>query len=173
MGMNGRSGSTGRARVIEQSRVNTGRSYELATAAFESSIGRLEHENAKALVLRGASWNEVEAEMARMAGPSGLMLFTQYDQGSVASLAGKPIRCRVYLVGNPALAAQIVRIDIRGSFYVPFRVAIFESDAEPGAITLFDRPSSFLATLERPQLDEIGKLLDAKIDAVVQRVRQP
>jgi hypothetical protein len=49
-------------------------------------------------------------------------------------------------------------------------VAVFESDAEPGAVLLFDRPSSFLGALERPQLDEIGKMLDAKIDAVVQRV---
>jgi hypothetical protein len=66
--------------------------------------------------VRGASWDEVEAALARMAGPSGLMLFTQYDQGVIASLAGKPIRCRLYLVGNPAVATQIVRIDIRGSF---------------------------------------------------------
>jgi len=37
---------------------------------------------------------------------------------------------------------------------------------------LFDRPSSFLGARERPQLDAIGKMLDAKIDAIVHRVRQ-
>jgi len=117
----GRSGSPGRARVIEQRRVNTGRSHKVATAAFESSIGRLELEHAKAPTVRAASWDEIEAAMARMAGPSGLLPLTQYDQGVIASLSSKSIRRRLYLVANPAIAAQIVRIDIRGSFYGAFR----------------------------------------------------
>jgi uncharacterized protein (DUF302 family) len=103
-------------------------------------------------------------------GPSGLMLFTKVDQGAIASLAGTTIQCRLYLVGNPAIASQIVRIDVRGSFYVPFRVAIFERH-NAGAIMCFDRPSSFLGLLERPELTDIGRLLDSKIDAVAQRVR--
>jgi uncharacterized protein (DUF302 family) len=76
----------------------------------------------------------------------------------------------VYLIGNPAIATQIVRIDVRGSFYVPFRVAIFEQDDQPGAVISFNRPSSFLGARERTELAEIGRLLDSKIDAVVQRM---
>jgi hypothetical protein len=54
---------------------------------------------------------------------------------------------------------------------VPFRVAIYEGHDESGAIIAFDRPSSFLGALERPELADIGRMLDAKIDAVVERVR--
>jgi hypothetical protein len=93
--------------VIERTSIPTGLPYDLATAAFESAIGRLEPETAKALVARQASWAEVEAEMGRMAGPSGLMLFTKFDQGAVASLSGTNTRCAQYLVGNPAIAARI------------------------------------------------------------------
>lgn len=156
---------------IERSVINTGLPYAAATAAFERSIGRLDMDASRALKARNAPWADVESAMARMAGPSGLMLFTQVDQGAIASLAGTPIQCRLYLIGNPAIATQIVRIDVRGCFYVPFRVAIYESHVESGAIIRFDRPSSFLAGLERPELTPIARMLDAKIDAVVQRVR--
>jgi hypothetical protein len=157
--------------AIEQSCIDTQRSYEVATVAFERSIGRLERDRAQELTARRAPWADVETEMARMAGASGLMLFTQVDQGSIASLAGTPLRCRLYLVGNPAIAARIVRIDVRGSFYVPFRVAIFEREDASGAFIMFDRPASFLGVLGHPELNEIGLMLDAKIDAVVQRVK--
>jgi uncharacterized protein (DUF302 family) len=156
--------------LIERSDVDTGRSYEAAAGVFERAIGRLEPETTEALRARGAPWVEVETEMARMAGPSGLMLFAKIDQGAIASLAGPPIRCRLYLVGNPAIAARIVRADVRGSLYVPFRVALFERD-QSTAILSFDRPSSFLSALGRPELDEIGLQLDQKIDAVVQQVK--
>lgn len=160
-------------RVIEQTSINTGLTYEGAISAFERSIGRLDVPGSQALRARAASWSEVKAEMARMAGPSGLTLFTHFDQGSIATLAGRKIRCRIYLIGNPAIATQIVCIDVRGSFYVPFRVAIFQEDDASGAVILFDRPSSFLAVLEHPELKEFGLALDAKIDAVVQRVKNP
>jgi uncharacterized protein (DUF302 family) len=156
---------------IERSVIDTGLPYAAATAAFERSIGRLDVDASRALRARKAPWADVERAMARMAGPSGLMLFTQIDQGAIASLAGTTVQCRLYLIGNPAIATQIVRIDVRGCFYVPFRVAIYESQDESGAIICFDRPSSFLGALERPELADIGRLLDAKIDAVVQRVR--
>jgi hypothetical protein len=70
--------------VIERTSIRTGQRYDSAAAAFENAIGRLEPETAKVLVERQASWREVEAEMARVAGPSGLMLFATFDQGAVA-----------------------------------------------------------------------------------------
>ena len=31
--------------------------------------------------------------------------------------------CSLYTVGNPVIANQIIEIDLRGSFYIPFRVS--------------------------------------------------
>src|SRR5271166_4527342 len=108
--------------TIERRTIDTGLAYEAAAAAFERSLGRLEPETSEALVSRAAPWPDVEAEMARMAGAAGLMILAQFDQGAIASLSGAPIRCRLYIVGNPAVAAKVLRIDIRASLYVPFRV---------------------------------------------------
>jgi uncharacterized protein (DUF302 family) len=141
--------------------------YEELCARFEAAIGRLEPAVAKQLEACAAPWAEVEAAMREMAGESGLMQFAVFDQGAVASLAGSPIRCRLYLVGNPAIAARIVRIDERGALYVPFRVAVYAAAGADGATITFDRPSSLLAGLRRRALKQIGALLDRKIDDVV------
>ena len=106
--------------------VETQLSYPELCARFEAAIGRLDLARAQALVTRSAPWGpDVEAAMGEMAGEAGLMLFATFDQGAVASLGGDPVRCRLYIVGNPAVAARIVRIDARGALYVPFRVAVY------------------------------------------------
>jgi uncharacterized protein (DUF302 family) len=162
--------STQRA-AIERTYVETGLSYGAAAEAFERQVGRLEPDAAESLRARRAPWSEVEKEMDRMAGPSSLMIFEKIDQGAITSLSGKPMRCRFYLVGNPFIAEQILRIDLRGCLYVPFRVALYDEGGAVGAILSFDRPSSFLAALGRSELNEIGRLLDQKIDTAVRNVR--
>ena len=52
-----------------------------------------------------------------MAGPRGLM----DNPGEIISLLGESKQSSLYLVGNPVIANKIISIDIRGSFYVPFR----------------------------------------------------
>ena len=105
--------------------------------------------------------------MDAMTGESGLMQIAVFNQGAVASLAGSPVRCRLYIVGNPAIAARIVRVDERGALYVPFRVAVYATPANERATIAYDRPSSLLATLDQPELDDIGRMLDREIDAAV------
>jgi uncharacterized protein (DUF302 family) len=158
--------STGTA-GIERSVVPTGLTYRALIAAFERELGRWDPTASVRLVERQAPWSEVEREVERVAGPHGLMILGQLDQGAIVSLSGHPTACSQYLVGNPVIAARILRIDVRASLYVPFRVCLYDDGAPDGAWIAFDRPSSFLATLERPELTELGTLLDHKIDGVV------
>lgn len=147
--------------------VETPFAYEDLCARFEAAVGRLDAPAVRRLEASAAPWPEVEAATREMAGESGLMKFAVFDQGLVASLSGSQIRCRLYLVGNPAIAARIVRIDERGALYVPFRVAVYATPRAEGATIAFDRPSSLLAGLGRPELDDIGRLLDREIDDAV------
>jgi hypothetical protein len=149
--------------------VETPFAYEDLCARFEAAIGRLDAAATRQLEARAAPWPEVEAAMRAMAGESGLMQLAIFDQGALASLAGPPIRCRLYLVGNPAIAARIVWIDERGALYVPFRVAVYAAPGTDRSAIAFDRPSSLLAGLDRPELHEIGRLLDQKIDRALVR----
>jgi uncharacterized protein (DUF302 family) len=155
--------------AIEHVTVATGVPYEKLVAAFEAELGRFDPAAAKALVERRAPWSEVEKELERLGGTHGLMIVASANQGAITSLSGKLKRCMLYLVGNPVIANKIIAIDIRASFYVPFRVALFDTGTD-GTVS-YDRPSSFLAALGRPELKEFGALLDQKIDGVIRALR--
>ena len=62
-----------------------------------------------------------------------------------------------------SLYNQIIEIELRG----PFWVAVHDDGGPNGGTISYDRPSSFLAALTRPELDAIGKSLDEKLDRVI------
>ncbi len=101
-----------------------------------------------------------------MAGPRGLMVPTRINQGEILSLLGESKQSSLYH------RHQIISIDIRGSFYVSFRVCLYDHGTASSAVISYDRPSSFLAALERPELNEIGVMLDQKIDGVADALRK-
>lgn len=164
-------GAVRRSDTIQHTCVPTGLSYEAAIRAFEREVGHLDPAVTQRLVERKASWSEIEREIGKIGGTHGLMIIERADLGRVASLSGQQKRCLLYLVGNPVIANRIISIDLRGCFYVPFRVALYDHGSPEGAMVAFDRPSSSLATLGRPEITEIGEDLDRKIDGVVAAVR--
>ncbi|MFA5898994.1 MAG: DUF302 domain-containing protein [Hyphomicrobium sp.] len=159
--------------TIARTDVSTGLPYEALVKRFEETLGTWEAATAKRLIERSASWSDVEAAAGGVAGARGLMIIATIDQGLLTSLSGRIKKCRLYLVGNPVIAAGILDVDPHSALYVPFRVALFEGDNDEGARISFDRPSSSLAQLGNPQIDEVGALLDTKIDAVVAAVCSP
>ena len=147
--------------------VSTALAYDRLIEAFEGSLGRWDPSLGKSLSREAASWPKVEATVTKIAEPFGLVRMSKIDQGRLTSLSGKVKHCSLYLVGNPVIANQIIEIDLRGSFYVPFRVAIYDDGETNGRIISYDLPSSFLATLGRPELTAIGESLDEKMERVI------
>jgi uncharacterized protein (DUF302 family) len=156
---------------VQHTSVFTGQRYAAAIRDFEKELGHLDPQVTQRLVKQKTAWSEVEREITAIGGVHDLMIISQLDLGRVASLSGREKLCSLYLVGNPVIATRIIGIDIRGSFYVPFRVALYDDGNPDGAVISYDRPSSFLATLGHPELTAIGEDLDKKIDAVAAAVR--
>ena len=153
--------------VVEHVEVPTALAYDDLIHAFERELGRLDAEAAQSWIAQKTPWSEVRSEIERMAGPRGLMIIYRADQGAITSLAGTLRRSSLYIVGNPVIANEIIGIDLRASFYVPFRVCVYDDGAPGGAVIAYDRPSSFLEGLRRPELRVFGDLLDRKIDDLV------
>lgn len=160
-----------RGDIIQHTCVPTGLSYDAAIRAFEREVGHLDPAMTQRFVERKAPWSEIEREIEKIGGSHGLMIIERADLGRVASLSGREKRCLLYLVGNPVIANRIISIDLRGCLYVPFRVALYDDGNPEGAVIAYDRPSSFLATLGRPELTEIAEDLDRKIDAAAAGAR--
>jgi hypothetical protein len=71
-----------------------------------------------------------------MAGSRGLMIIFRADQGKTRSLSGHEKRCAFYLIRNLVIANQIIRMDRRASFYVPFRACLYEWGLRRGGYLL-------------------------------------
>jgi uncharacterized protein (DUF302 family) len=118
------------------------------------------------LVMRDASWAEVESTVAAYLGPTGFVALARLDQGALLSLNGEPIGATRYLVGNPLLARRVLKADPAAALYAPFGVAVFADHVGDTHIS-YDRPSSLFASLGSKDIDEIGRDLDDKIGQAV------
>jgi hypothetical protein len=77
--------------------VATGLPYDRLIEAFERSLGRWDPVAGEPLWKQRANWPAVEAAIAKMAEPFGLMVFAKIDQGRITSLSGKSKMCSIWL----------------------------------------------------------------------------
>jgi uncharacterized protein (DUF302 family) len=135
-------------------------------ARLDEQIPLLDPLVALDLVMRDASWVEVESTVAAYLGPTGFVALARLDQGALLSLNGDPLGATRYLVGNPLLALRVLKADPAAALYAPFGAAVF-ADHVGGAQISCDRPSSLFASLGSKEIDEIGEDLDDKIAQAV------
>lgn len=155
---------------IKREDILTGLSYDNLVTAFEDELSWWDPLVESSLIRQAHSWEERKKIYQSMAEPHGLMIFNQIDQNRPATPDTGIRHCSLYLIGNPVITEQILRIDVRASLYVPFRVCLYAPKDLAGAIISFERPSSFIAALRNAELMKFGYLLDKKIDSVIQSI---
>src|ERR1044072_2954014 len=101
-----------------------------------------------------------------MAGPSGFMLFSTNDPGSLLRLAGQEHKAVQYVVGNPLFALQMTQHDIRASLYAPLRVRIYEDEGGKPCGE-YARPSSLFGQFGNDRIAPTAAMLDRKLEALV------
>jgi uncharacterized protein (DUF302 family) len=150
--------------TVDHVRLTTDKPFEEVAKAFERRLGRFDPDTFKALAVGGDA-EGARAKIEGMAGPSGFMLFGTNDHGALLRLAGQTRKAIQYVVGNPLLALQMTRHDIRASLYAPLRVLIYEDD-EGKTCLEFDRPSSLFGQFGNDGITPTAALLDRKLEAL-------
>ncbi len=140
--------------------------FETTRARLDEQIPLLDPLVSLDLVLRDASWAEVESAVAAYLGPTGFVALARLDQGALLSLNGEPLGATRYLVGNPLLARRVLSADPAAALHAPFGLAVFAAQVS-GAHVSYDQPSSLYASLGSKEIDEIGRELDDKIGQAV------
>ena len=151
--------------VVDHVRLESDKPFEDVAKAFERQLGRFDPDVAKPLIA-GGDVEEARAKIEAMAGPSGFMLFGTGDHGALLRLAGQKRKAVQYVVGNPLLALQMTRHDLRAGLYVPLRVLLYED--ERGRTCLeYDRPSSLIGQFNDDRIASVAGMLDRKLEALV------
>jgi hypothetical protein len=91
------------------------------------------------------------------------MIIQIIDHGADLLMVGQRRKAKQYLIGNPLLAIQVNRYDIRAALYAPLRVLVFES--EPGrTVVEFDQPSTLFGQFGRSEVTAVGVEDDDKLE---------
>ena len=137
------------------------RGYEEFTGRLEQILGRFVASQLKGLTPDGAM-----QALKSMEGEQGLMIIQIFDHGADLLMVGQRRKAKQYLIGNPLLAIQVNRYDIRAALYAPLRVLVFESD--PGrTVVEFDQPSTLFGQFGRDEVTAVGVADDGKLDRVI------
>jgi uncharacterized protein (DUF302 family) len=71
-----------------------------------------------------------------------------------------------YDIGNPLTASKMTRHQLPAALYAPLRVVLFEDEQGRG-IFEYDRPSSLFGQYGDDRVTEVGRYLDAALEAVL------
>jgi uncharacterized protein (DUF302 family) len=140
--------------------------FDTTRARLDEQIPLLDPLVSLDLVLRHASWDEVESTISAYLGPTGFVALARIDQGALLSLSGEPLGATRYLVGNPLLARRVLGADPAAALYAPFGVAVFADRAGVVQVS-YDHPSSLFATCGTKEITDIGRELDDRIRSAV------
>ena len=137
-------------------------------AAFERRLGTFDPDVYQALA-EGGDPAAGRARLEAMARPSGFMLFSTSDHGTLLRIVGQERKAVQYVVGTRVFAVEMTRYAIGAALYAPLRVLIYEADDGETCIE-YDRPSSLFGHSETsrsigwPPLDQKLEDLAAACD---------
>jgi|ERR1035437_3436735 uncharacterized protein (DUF302 family) len=100
------------------------------------------------------------------AGVLGLMILGSIPQGLVLSLAGERHRAKLFLIGNPLVALNMMKVHPEAGVYAPLRVMFTEDELGKTIIT-YEKPSTLFGQWGEQIFQDTGKLLDEKMETLV------
>jgi len=95
-----------------------------------------------------------------------LSIFGERDHGALLQIAGRRHNAVQYDIGNPLTASKMTRHQLPAALYAPLRVVLFEDEQGRG-IFEYDRPWSFFSQYGDERVTEVGRYLDATLEAVL------
>ena len=110
-------------------------------------------------------WSDVQADADRAA-PNGFLRYGTIEAGPLFAIAGHKARSVVYLMGNHTIAETMYGHDAGIMLYAPLRTVLYE-DGNGEAHFAVDRPSQQFASFGDPDIAATGRLLDAKLAALL------
>jgi hypothetical protein len=96
-----------------------------------------------------------------------LWLFLVRNHGELTAADDRRFKGMQYEIGNPLTAERMTRRAVAAGLYAPLRVVLYE-DESGNAIFEYDLPSSLFAQFGDERIAEVGRELNAELEAVLQ-----
>jgi uncharacterized protein (DUF302 family) len=152
---------------VERFTLSSSKPFDQVVAALNSAVGHPDMAEFWKSTHQAQSDAELQNIIEKGLGPTGLMLFVEFDHGAVVRsgtdrATPKMIR---FVIGNPLIMKEMAkRVPDAGS-YAPVTILI---DERPDGVHLsYDRMASFLAPYQNAAALNVARELDAKVEAML------
>lgn len=152
--------------AVEHVRISSGRPFAEVRRKLEGTVPRLDTSIADAL----CSGDQERAKDYEANGPK-LSIFGERDHGALLQIAGRRRNAIQYEIGNPLTASKMTRHQLPAALYAPLRVVLFEDEQGRGLFE-YDKPSSYFNQYGDERVTEVGRYLDATLEAVLRNAAE-
>ena len=156
---------TRRVLQVEHITIKTPKKFAEVEEALERNVPQLDPAIATALA-KGDEQRAMELERG-----APLFIFLKRDHGILLQVTGRPRKALQYEIGNPHTASKMTRHRLGAGLYAPLRVILYE-DERGGSTFEYDRPSSLFSRYGDEQVTEVGRYLDATLEAVLRKAAE-
>ena len=157
---------TSRTIPVEHIRISSQRPFAEVRRKLEDSVPQLDPSIAEALS-RG---DQKRAQDYDENGPK-LSIFLAREHGALLQIAGGKRNAVQYEIGNPLTATKMTRHQLPAALYAPLRVVLFEDEQGRGVFE-YDKPSSFFGQFGDERVTEVGRYLDAALEAALRNAAE-
>ena len=152
--------------AVEHVKISSERSFAEVRRRLEDTLPKLDASIAE--VLR--SGDQKRATEYEENGPK-LSIFEQRDHGSLLEAFGGRRNALQYEIGNPVTASKMTCHQLAAALYAPLRVVLFEDEQGKGVFE-YDKPSSFFGQYGDERVTEVGRYLDAALEAALRKAAE-
>ena len=138
-------------------------------AAIKTSVGNPDMAAFGKAVQDAKSAAELDAAVLPVLGPTGLMLFVEFDHGMIVRKGTERHSARIIrlVMGNPLIMKEMAKHVPDAGAYAP--VTVLVDERTDGVHISYDRMASLIAPYGNNNALKVARDLDAKVEDLLQR----
>ena len=152
---------------VERFTLSSSKPFDEVVAALNSAVGHPDMAEFWKSTHRAQSDAELQNTIEEGLGPTGLMLFAEFDHGAVVRKGTGRATPRMirFVIGNPLIMREMAKHVPDAGSYAP--VTVLVDERADGVHLSYDRMASFLAPYNNPEALKVARDLDEKVEALL------
>jgi uncharacterized protein (DUF302 family) len=152
---------------VERFTLSSSKPFDQVVAALNSAVGHPDMAEFWRSTHQAQSDAELQNTIEEGLGPTGLMLFVEFDHGAVVRKGtGRPTpRMIRFVIGNPLIMREMAKHVPDAGSYAP--VTVLVDERADGVHLSYDRMASLLAPYNNSEALKVARDLDEKVEALL------
>jgi uncharacterized protein (DUF302 family) len=152
---------------VERFTLSSSKPFDQVVAALNSAVGHPDMTEFWKSTHRAQSDAELQHTIKEGLGPTGLMLFVEFDHGAIVrkGTGGATPRMIRFVIGNPLIMREMVKHVPDAGSYAP--VTVLVDERADGVHLSYDRMASLLAPYKNQEALQVARGLDEKVAALL------